>query len=95
MKSPRPIAEITLHALEGTPLQHDPIREMVCATAHAIAERQGVEIVAIQTDSRSITIQVVGEEIVAVGLIAELRRLTSNWYKHKFGVETLWGEAHT
>lgn len=86
-----PVSEVTLHALEGTPLQHEAIRRMVIATAEAVAERQGVRIFHIDTSASRITIQVVGEEIVAVGLIAELRRLTTNWYEHKFGVGTLWG----
>jgi len=88
-----PVSEITLHALEGTPLRHDRIREMVVATTEAIAERQGVAILAISTSATSITVQVRGEEIVAMGLMTEMRRLTTNWYKHRFGVDALWGEA--
>ena len=34
-------------------------------------------------------------QIEAVGFAAELRRLTTSWYTHKFGVDTLWGEAPT
>ncbi len=89
---PIPVSEVTLHALEGTPLQHDAIREMVLATAQAIAERQGVNLIHLQADDTSVTVQVEGEEIIAIGLVAELRRLTSNWYCHKFGVDSLWGE---
>ena len=88
-----PVSEVTLEALEGTPLQHEAIRRIVVATAEAVAERQGVRIVQINTSTSSITIQVVGEEIVAIGLIAELRRLTTNWYEHKFGVGRLWGSG--
>jgi len=91
-EQPIPISEVTLHALEGTPLKHDAIREMVLATAHAIAERQGVNLINIKADDASVTVQVEGEEIIAIGLVAELRRLTSNWYCHKFGVDSLWGE---
>jgi len=87
-----PVSEVTLHALEGTPLQHDAIREMVIATARAIAERQGVNLIKIVADDASVTVQVEGEEIIAIGLVAELRRLTTNWYHHKFGVDSLWGE---
>jgi len=90
-----PVSEVTLHALEGTPLQHEPIREMVIATARAIAERQGVNLINIKADDASVTIQVEGEEIIAIGLIAELRRLTTNWYNHKFGVDSLWGDVST
>lgn len=84
---------VTLRALEGTPLQHDSIRDMVEATAHALAERQGVELTHVETTPSSITMTLVAERIVAIGFAAELRRLTTSWYCHKFGVDTLWGEA--
>ena len=87
-----PVSEVTLHALEGTPLQHETIREMVIATARAIAERQGVNLIKIEAVDASITVQVEGEEIIAIGLVAELRRLTTSWYNHKFGINSLWGE---
>jgi len=83
---------VTLRALEGTPLQHDLIREMVVATAHAIAERQGVEVIDVHADDSSITVELAADRLVALGFAAELRRLTTNWYRHKFGVDTLWGE---
>ena len=31
--------------------------------------------------------------IQAIGFAAELRRLTTAWYAHKFGVGELWGEV--
>ena len=40
MNEPEHATAITLRALEGEPLKHDVIRNMVCATAEAIAERQ-------------------------------------------------------
>ncbi len=85
------ISEITLHALTGTPLFDEQVRQMVIATARAIAERQGIRIAKIDAASDQITIQVCGEEIIAVGLVTELRQLTNNWYRHQFGVESLWG----
>ena len=85
------ISEITLHALIGTPLLNDRVRQMVVATAHAIAERQGVTIARINTQPDELTIQVYGEEIIALGLITELRQLTNNWYQHQFDADTLWG----
>lgn len=84
---------ITLRALEGTPLQHENIRNMVVATAHAIAERQGVRVIDISAWDDRVTVMLQAERIVAVGFAAELRRLTTSWYRHKFGVENLWGEA--
>ena len=83
---------ITLKALEGEPLKHERIREMVVATAHAIAERQGVKVLAIDTSSSSITARLATGRIEALGFAAELRRLTNNWYRHKYGDVSLWGE---
>lgn len=86
---------ITLRALEGTPLQHENIRTMVVATAQALAERQGLRILEINADESSVTATVDADRIVAIGFAAELRRLTTSWYRHKFGVDTLWGEPQT
>jgi allophanate hydrolase subunit 1 len=86
-------SSVTLRALEGEPLKHDRIREMVMATAHALGERQGVEVLEVSADSSSITVTLAAPRLVAYGFAAELRRLTTRWYAHKFGVETLWGAA--
>jgi len=86
-------ATVTLRALEGDPLRHDIVRDMTIATANAIAERSGVKIINLRTDERSVTITIAGTRLGAMGLAAELRRLTTAWYAHKFGVEALWGEA--
>ncbi|MHC4908147.1 MAG: hypothetical protein ACYTF9_00300 [Planctomycetota bacterium] len=86
-------ATVTLRALEGEPLAHERIREMVEATARAIAERQGVTILRIDTTPDSLSVTVDGDRLIAIGLIAELRRLSTSWYTHKFGVDTLWGDA--
>ena len=91
--SAEPVTRITLRALEGEPLKHDRIREMVVATAHAIGERQAVRIDDVQADASSITVTLAGSNIIATGFAAELRRLTTSWYRHKFGVDTLWGEV--
>ncbi len=90
-----PTTRVTLRALEGTPLQHENIRTMVIATAEALAERQGLHIISVEADESSISTTVAAERIVAIGFAAELRRLTTSWYRHKFGVDTLWGEPHT
>ncbi|MCA9291145.1 MAG: hypothetical protein KDA25_08450 [Phycisphaerales bacterium] len=87
-----PQSTITLRALEGQPLVHDGIRSMVEATAHAIAERQGVRVVALRTEPDRITVTLAAGRIEAIGFAAELRRLTSSWYAHKFGVDSLWGD---
>jgi hypothetical protein len=86
------VTAVTLRALEGEPLAHDRIREMVVATAHAIAERQGVVVRRIDAEADRITVTLETGRLEATGFAAELRRLTTSWYTHKFGVDTLWGE---
>lgn len=83
---------ITLKALEGEPLKNEPIRNMVEATAHAIAERQGVGVIDVSSEPDQIRVTLKTGRIQALGFAAELRRLTTNWYTNKFGVDTLWGE---
>ena len=85
-------SQITLRALEGEPLSDPRIREMVVATAHAIAERQGVEVIDTSATPTSITLRLNVGRIEAIGFAAELRRLTTRWYTQKYGQTTLWGE---
>jgi hypothetical protein len=89
----QPATTVTLRALEGKPLQDAPIRDMVQATAHAIAERQGVKVLAMRVEADHITVSLNVGRIQAIGFAAELRRLTTNWYTHKYGQATLWGEG--
>jgi hypothetical protein len=84
---------VTLRALEGRPLEDGSIREMVQATAHAIAERQGVKVLAIRSEPDHITVTLNIGRLQAIGFAAELRRLTTNWYTRKYSRPTLWGEA--
>ncbi len=84
---------ITLRALEGTPLIHEALRDMVIATAKAIGERQGVGVNHIEAFDDRIVVTVAAGRLAAIGLIAELRRQTTRWYEHKFGVAVLWGPA--
>lgn len=83
---------ITLRALEGEPLGDERIREMVEATARAIAERQGMTVLDLQSEADRIHITLPVNRLVAIGFAAELRRLTTRWYTRKYGEETLWGE---
>ena len=85
-------SHITLRALEGAPLHDQRIREMVMATAHALAERHGMTLLNIAADDESVTVTLPAGRIEAMGFAAELRRLTTRWYTQKFGVSTLWGE---
>ncbi len=89
----RPLTQITLRALQGEPLAQSGVRDMVLATARAIAERQGVEVIDARALGDRITVTLAAGRIEALGFAAELRRLTTNWYTSKYGVHTLWGEA--
>lgn len=87
-----PASAITLRALEGEPLADPSIESMITATAHAIAERQGVAVCSVSTTPEAITVTLGCGRIAAMGFAAELRRLTTSWYTAKFGAATLWGE---
>lgn len=85
---------ITLRALEGEPLADPRIADMVIATARALAERHGFEVLHVETDSAAdaVTFTLNAGRIEALGFAAELRRLTTRWYTQKYGEPTLWGE---
>lgn len=86
-------ASITLRALQGSPLLDPVVRDIVVATANAIAERNGVRLTYLSASDRSVTAELEGTRLMALGFAAELRRLTDAWYRKKFGEPTLWGEA--
>ena len=83
---------VTLRALEGEPLADQRISDMVVANAHAIAERQGIPVLRITPLPDRIEVTLEAGRVEAIGFAAELRRLTTNWFRHKFQKETLWGE---
>jgi allophanate hydrolase subunit 1 len=83
---------VTLRALEGDPLADASIERMIVATARAIAERQGIEVLDLATSPSSITVGLDAGRVEALGFAAELRRLTTNWYTAKYGKASLWGE---
>ena len=87
------MSAITLRALQGEPLADEAVRRMVIATAHAIAERQGVGVKSVATTTQSVTVEIERGRIEALGFAAELRRLTTAWYTAKHGTTTLWGET--
>jgi hypothetical protein len=91
--SDTPRSTITLRALHGEPLADDSIRDMVIANANAIAERHGVKVHQARTTPESITVTLGAGRIEAFGFAAELRRVTDNWYRHKYGEPSLWGAA--
>jgi hypothetical protein len=86
------MSAITLRALSGEPLADPHVRDMVVATAHAIAERQGVKVLQLRPAPDHIAVTLNTGRIESLGFAAELRRLTTRWYTQKFHQPTLWGE---
>jgi hypothetical protein len=82
---------VRLTALEGEPLVDARVRATVLATASAIAERTGVELVSIDADGSSVTVTLGADRIAGLGFLAELRRLTNAWYEGKHHGGPLWG----
>ena len=82
---------VRLRAATGYPLSDERVRETVVATANAIAEPTGVTVDSVHADGDSVAVALEADEIVSVGFLAELRRLTNNWYETKYG-ESLWGD---
>jgi hypothetical protein len=87
-----PASAVTLRALQGHPLREAHIRDMVIASARAIAERHGVLMLDLLAEDDRITVTLGGGRIVAIGFAAELRRVTNAWYSRKYREATLWGE---
>lgn len=85
-------ARVTLRAALGRPLEDTAVRDIVIANAHAIAERQGVEVISVEAEASSVAIEIRGSNIEAMGLAAELRRTTNRWHQGVHGV-ALWGDA--
>ena len=82
---------ITLHARSGAPLEDDETRRMVEATARAIAERHGVNLIRLVTEDDRITATLTLPRLAAIGFAAELRRITTSWYREHTGIDHLWG----
>lgn len=87
----RPRSSVRLRAKAGPMLADPALREQVLAAARALAERTGVELVRLAADSASVEATIVGDELVAVGFAAELRRSTERWFRARTG-GSLWGE---
>ncbi len=83
---------VTLRALEGRPLEDPMVRRTVLAAAHAIGERNGVPIESLEAGPDRVTARLAASRLAAIGFAAELRRVTSEWYRRKTGQSHLWGE---
>jgi len=88
----RPRAGVRLQARHRHALVDPDLRERVLAAARALAERTGVEMVQLAATPAGIEATLVGDELVAIGFAAELRRSTEHWYRSRTG-RSLWGET--
>ncbi|MEE2682278.1 MAG: hypothetical protein VX641_07920 [Planctomycetota bacterium] len=82
-------AAVRLSSTLGAPLSDDSIRAIVGASAQAIGERTGVQVRITDLDDASIELEVEGSPLEATALAAELRRVTNDWHRDKFGC-ALW-----
>jgi len=74
----------------------DPIaRRTIQAAALAIAERTGIRVVAIDVSGTCVAVEIEGDELLAVGFAAELRRATEVWYAGRHPGVSLWGRGET
>lgn len=79
-----------LHCAPDASLTDPRVHDTVIAAAHGIAERTGVTIREIAvTAPTELTVTVAGAKLVAVGLVAELRRDTDRWHRARTG-RPLW-----
>lgn len=84
---------VRLRALSGRPMDDPVVRDTVIATAHAIAERTGIPVLAVQPEPDAVVVTLVADKLAAMGFLVELRRLTETWYAKKFNAGPLWGRA--
>ena len=71
------------------------VRRTVVAAAHAIAERNAVVLLRLEASSDRVTATLDAPRLAGIGFAAELRRVTTEWYRHKSGRAHLWGEPQT
>lgn len=87
-------ATVTVRAYEGTPFRHEMLANMVAATARALAEKHGAESLDVSVTPDSVTIALPqADSSLLPELLQDFRRMTTSWYRHRFGVSILWAEA--
>ncbi|MEQ8770249.1 MAG: HAD-IIIA family hydrolase [Phycisphaerales bacterium] len=82
---PRVLAasRVVLHAdlsADPRPLADERVRETVIASARAIAERTGVELLDTSATDTALTATLAASRVAAMGFAAELRRTTNAWH---------------
>ncbi|MEL6330647.1 MAG: HAD-IIIA family hydrolase [Planctomycetota bacterium] len=82
---------VTLRDPTAEPLADPDTRETVESAARAIAERTGIELLALETTSDAVTATLATHKLAATAFMAELRRATNQWHaEHRGGL--LWPE---
>ena len=81
-----------LRAARAGALAEARTRETIKAAAEGIAERTGVALLDVQADPDGVSVHVEGPTMIAMGLLAELRRTTQQWHRTHHH-EPLWSEA--
>ena len=81
-----------LRAAHSGALHDTRTRETVIAAARGIAERTGVPLLNVEADGDTVEVTVEGPSILAIGLLAELRRATEQWYATHHEA-TLWSRG--
>lgn len=89
---PSQTTRVSLRAASGDPLSDSRARETVTATARAIAERTGVQLINLETSAQQVTVTLATHRLGALGFLAELRRLTNAWSRARSGAD-LWPDA--
>lgn len=83
---------VRLNAAVTGALSDMTVHDTVVSSAEGIAERTGVRLVSIEVDEGGVTAFVEGDRLAALGLAAELRRLTGAWYARRRPGDHLWIE---
>lgn len=83
--APRARSSASLRAANESLLHVERTRESVLSSGWALAERAGVRLLRLAIDGERLDVEVDGPEIVALGFIAELRRITNRWHRARTG----------
>jgi hypothetical protein len=81
---------IALHTAEGAALSQERVRETVMAAASSLAERFNIDLLEMDADDETLTVELGADEVTSLGFAAELRRNTNTWYEGKYKQGPLW-----
>ncbi|HEX2839345.1 MAG TPA: hypothetical protein VHN77_14600 [Phycisphaerales bacterium] len=90
---PQGTSHVRLRALSGRPLADPKVKGMVVASAQALAEREGLAVLALHAADDALEVTLATDKLAAMGFLAELRRNTNAWYENKYQCGPLWGTS--